>query len=195
MRCYDTGVGGRCSPTVTPVFERIDQLVAGMTAESRQSVPSLNNWEFGRRIRQLEYLLERATSSAIAAARSSTDGISQHEAAVELAVTYAEAFYLFAWRVRGSLASGNHLGPFDPAGINRARNLLVEHPEDGGPPLPSWAVSGDGDIRLALGAEWADFPTTARKGPYRDPGLLANATEFKTQLEALLKRHQRIDAT
>jgi len=179
---------------VTPVFERIDQLVAGMTEESRQSVPSLNNWEFARRIRQLEYLLERATSSAIAAAHLATNDNDQHEAATELAITYAEAFYLFAWRVRGAVARGNHLGPFNPAGINRARNLLVEHPEDGGPPLPSWAVSGDGDIRLALGAEWADFPTTARKGPYRDPGLLANATEFKTQLEGLLERHQRVQS-
>ena len=177
---------------MTPVFERIDQLVAGMTEESRRSVPSLNNWEFGRRIRQLEYLLERARSSAIAAAHLSPNEYDQHEAATELAITYAEAFYLFAWRVRGAVARGNHLGPFDPAGINRARNLLVEHPEDGGPPLPSWAVSGDGDIRLSLGAEWADFPTSARKGPYGDPGLLANATEFNTQLEGLLERHQRV---
>ncbi len=176
------------------MFERIEELVAGMTAESRRSVPSLSNWEFARRMRQLEHFYERAISYANAAAHAATLPAADHEATTELAISYAEAFYLFAWRVRVSLARGTPLGPFDPKGISRVRNLLIEHPEHGGPPLPSWAVSGDGDIRLALGGEWADYPNTARGAPYRDPGLLANAAEFKLGLEALLERHQRVNA-
>jgi hypothetical protein len=172
------------------VFERIVELVAGMNPESRWSVPALSNWEFVRRVRQLEYLFQKATSSAITAATLTTEDMSRHEATSEVAVTYAEAFYLFAWRVRTCLTQGNPLGPFNPEGVNRVRNLLIEHPEHGGPPLPTWVLSGDGDVRLTLGGEWADYPSTSRRGPYRDPGLLANATEFKTRLEELLEAHR-----
>ena len=176
------------------MFERIEELVAGMTAESRRSVPSLNNWEFARRMRQLEHFYEEAVSYAKAAAHAATLPAVDHEAATELAITYAEAFYLFAWRVRVSLTRGAPLGPFDPTGISRVRNLSIEHPEHGGPPLPSWAVSGNGDIRLASVAGGRTTPTLPAGAPHRDPGLLANAAEFKLGLEALLERHQRVNA-
>ena len=95
---------------------------------------------------------------------------------MERAITYAECFYLIAWQVRLALTShGKPLGPFEPQGVKQVRNWLIVHQDRhiDAPLLPSWAISGDGDIRLSLGAQWASadgIPDTPRP-TYRDPGL------------------------
>ena len=77
-------------------------------------------------------LVEGATSSAIGAANLTTGDEAEYEAASEVAVTYAEAFYLFAWRVRGSLTQGDPLGPFDPGVSTGCSTCLSSTPSRAG---------------------------------------------------------------
>jgi len=168
------------------VFERSLELLQELPPDVRHVIPALHNWELNRRLRQLDYLLEQARFRA-------NEPAADVEIAVERAITYAECFYLIAWRVRLALTShGKPLGPFEPEGVKQVRNWLIVHPDRhmDSPPLPSWAVSGDGDIRLSLGAQWtgaAGIPDTPRP-TYRDSGLLANADEFRAKLEEFLER-------
>lgn len=173
------------------MFERSLELLQELPPDVRHAVPALHNWELGRRLRQLDYLLEQARVRA-------NERAGDVETAVEHAITYAECFYLIAWRVRIALTShGKPLGAFEPEGVKQVRNWLIVHPDRhrDSPPLPSWAVSGDGDIRLSLGGRWtgvAGIPDTPRP-TYRDPGLLANAEEFRVKLEAFLEQaHERM---
>jgi len=170
------------------MFERSLELLQQLEPSVRKSIPALHNWEFSRRPRQLDYLLDQARTRVTEAQVRDT------EALLEQAITYAECFYLIAWRVKVALTeNGNRLGSFDPKGILQVRNWLIEHPErhEGSPPLPSWAFGPDGDIHLSLGAQWkgaAGIPDTSQP-TYRDPGLQTNAREFRIKLEALFSRH------
>lgn len=172
------------------MFERSLELLQELPLEVRSSVPGLHNWELTRRLRQLDYLLEQARTRVGPA-------MPDDEVILEQAITYAECFYLVAWRVRVALtANGKLLGPFDPKGVRQIRNWLIEHSERhaDSPPLPSWAFGSDGDIRLSLGGRWtgaAGVPDTPQP-TYRDPGLLANADEFRVKLEALLRGLQPV---
>lgn len=168
------------------MFERSLELLSQVRPSAAASVPALRNYELSRRLRQLDYLLDRARASCIAAGASND---SDHELFVEQAITYAECFYLIAWRVGVALKPlSGRAGRFSPRGVLEVRNWIIQHPEGepSAPPLPTWGISGDGDVRLSLGAEWPEMDS----GPtYRDEGLLANAEEFRAKLEDLLLKN------
>lgn len=52
-------------------------------------------------------------------------GPAMHEAAARLRL-YCEAFYYFAWRAREALATCGV--SFNPDGVKRVRNRMIEHP-------------------------------------------------------------------
>ncbi len=93
---------------------------------------------------------------------------------------YTEAFYFFAWRARKSLINLPNLKNFDPTGINRVRNNLIEHPEQ------------VGFYQQAFGFGGPNGPVLKNARPegfehvYEDKGLYLNAAEFLEKLEKLI---------
>ena len=116
--------------------------------------------------------------------------------ATEEAALFAEAFYAFAWRIRGAVRRMPGMRRFDAPGVRMVRNVLLEHLEGqggNGPrrnSLESFAIGG-GDVYLRLGwhvGEGDAETMEATMAAYSDKGLLANASEFRTNLESALTR-------
>jgi hypothetical protein len=91
----------------------------------------------------------------------------------------ADAFYYIAWRTREVIRQLPELKQFDPKGIRYVRNELIEHPEK---PLAGWQFGGDFGVRLLV-----EVDGEAVVAP-RDPGLYANANEFRDELLPRLSR-------
>ena len=94
-----------------------------------------------------------------------------HEGAHRLRL-YGEAFYYFAWRAREALATCGI--SFNPNGVNRVRNRMIEHPDKrNGIPVLCWVT--DCPQGLVLEPDGADTPGA-------DPGLYPNAQEYIEKL-------------
>ena len=111
-----------------------------------------------------------------------------HEAASFEMKLLAEAFYYFAGRVRSILRHKSQplpgLASFECEGVRNVRNKLLEHPEgaDSQVFIQSWAWSAPrGPVLKAAryGGQESLFP---------DLGLYANAEEFRTNLNQILRR-------
>lgn len=98
---------------------------------------------------------------------------------------YTESFYYFAWRLQqiltGRFAKELSLKFAPVTGIRAVRNELIEHPEksrnatlDGGIEI----TSGPFDVRLKV----------PKRGHGVDPGLLANATALRDNIDDCLMK-------
>ena len=90
---------------------------------------------------------------------------------------YTETFYFFAWRARNSIITLPNLKNFDPTGINRVRNNLIEHPEQIGVYQQAFGFGGPNGPILK-NARHKGFEHL-----YQDKGLYLNAAEFLEKLE------------
>jgi len=99
---------------------------------------------------------------------------------------FVEAFYFFAWRtyyiIRNKSCPLPHLNRFKAEGILNVRNHLIEHPEKQSQILTQSFMCG-GDEGPVLKNARPDGDTFE----IQDQGLWANAEEFKTNLEKLLR--------
>lgn len=92
---------------------------------------------------------------------------------------FTEAFYYFAWRTREAIRALPFLKSFNPIGVLKVRNKLIQHPDekDG---FFSMGMQSDDDRGPILDSG-AD---SARA--WHDPGLYANAEEFRDKLFRVL---------
>jgi hypothetical protein len=106
---------------------------------------------------------------------------------------YAEAFYYVSWRFRGIVRKFNVRRPtgqthqpfkaFDPPGIRRARNQLIEHPEKpGGVAITHFTFDCPEGLILQTGA------TDQKTGELLDRGFYPNAEEFVLTLSSAIDR-------
>jgi hypothetical protein len=102
---------------------------------------------------------------------------------------FAEAFYVFAWRVRQCLRNLPGLGRFECAIIRDLRNQFIEHPERlGGKTGRGIAIGDASGPQLSIGRIDDEIVDTVR-----DNGLYVNAEVFRNAVVAALSRatHQR----
>jgi hypothetical protein len=144
--------------------------------------------EVRERLQQLDYMITRVRDAESAANKAlSTTPIQPFLGHVFEMKLMAESFYFFAARVRSILKHGSRpipgLNNFECEGVRNVRNKLIEHPEgrDSQIFIRSWAWGASrGPVLKAVrhGGQEDVFP---------DPGLYANAEEFRDNLMQVLK--------
>jgi hypothetical protein len=134
-----------------------------------------------RRLGQLDWLLveiQRREVEASAAIALTDWGIPPEAAQAQDQIrTLADAFYYIAWRTRQVIRQLPGLKEFEAKGVLYVRNHLIEHPEKHPHVKPvGWRFGGDIGVQLMVevDGELATAPG--------DPGLYANANEFRDEL-------------
>jgi hypothetical protein len=92
---------------------------------------------------------------------------------------FAEAFYLFSWRLREAVRHLPSCGDFDPVGVRELRGKMLEHPERrGGVLRRSLSYGGE------TGPQLHENRGLEGQRLFDDPGLFPNAQELQEKLEA-----------
>lgn len=135
-------------------------------------------WEGHKRLWQLDWLLVEVQRRELehGAAVLAGDHKRSYQASDEIELL-AECFYYLAFRTQRLIASLPHLKGFEVSGVRDVRNHLIEHPEG--------KDSGVINRGFQFGAERGPV----LRGPrletdpkdWQDPGLYANAREFREE--------------
>ena len=126
--------------------------------------------EARRRLRQLDDVLGKARNAVTC---QNSDDV----------WTYTEAFYLFAWRLRGVLRTIPNMGGFECREVLLVRNHLIEHPD---------AKANVFRQNIAFGQDNGKGPilkfhrTGHPHAEANDNGLYINADALKTALDQKL---------
>ena len=103
------------------------------------------------------------------------------------AVEYlCDAFYVMAFRVYKLLEKKKGLA-IKAEGVNRVRNKMIIHPEEKDGVVP-YSFGGGGGV---AGPVYKPGQTPEQAAFFTDPGLIANAHEFASQLLESLKNYPR----
>jgi hypothetical protein len=136
-----------------------------------------------KRLRQLDWLLIEVQRRELehSAAMMAEEHRAAFRASDEIELL-AECFYYVAFRAQRLIASLPELGGFEAIGVRDVRNHLIEHPERKDSGVVNRGFQFGADRGPVLRAVRLDTDPK----DWQDPGLYANAMEFRNKLVSLL---------